>query len=374
VSIIDEICGVVSIVARFINQTLNVTNYYSTKSLSEVTKLTRVEPLAIISKDCLNLDYMPDISQALLSIFSGYYLQAISLLTNVNDVEVVRILDKLNPDRDSTGWLLSDSISKESINNLVLENYKYSLPTINSVALEGDKGDKHGQDIQSLNEVSNLSVGKMLNVTIAYNKTDEVGNKSSEVSSIKIPVSVRIMASIIPNATISNILALKTESNTLTERYHAWRSGRISFIKDLIFCQDLIDEHKKAMITDESGTVQEIMRRVNNSKKFGLLSKNPSLVSASNLFVISEEVAREVESKLGGKLSNPRIREKAFENTYAMIIAVVDREWERVTFYSRGISTSTNLSVKEIKQASKGKGPDIMDILKSYNLGAAPSF
>jgi hypothetical protein len=57
-----------------------------------------------------------------------------------------------------------------------------------------------------------------------------------------------------------------------------------------------------------------------------------------------------------------------------MIIAVVDREWERVTFYTRGISSHTELSIDEIKAANKGKGPDISDIMKSYNMSASPSF
>lgn len=354
----------------------DVTNYYTTKSLTEATKLTRVEPLTIISKDLINLEYMPDVAQSLLSIFCGYYLQAVSMLTKVSDVEVVRILDKLNPDRDETGFLLTEQTSRESIKNLVLENYIHSLPTHSSIAVEGTDED----NIKFINEVNNLSVGKLLNVVICYDQNakgpwDNSGIKETrKEATVAIPVSVRLLASVIPNSTISHLLAYKKDDNSLVERFHSWRGGRISFIKDLIFCQDLIDEHKRALIGDETGTMQEIMRRVNNSKKFGLLTKNPSLVSASNLFVISEEIARELESKLGGKLSNPKIRNKAFENTYAMIIAVVDREWERVTFYSRGISASTDVSIKELKAASKGKGMEITDILKSFSMGSQPSF
>ena len=135
-----------------------------------------------------------------------------------------------------------------------------------------------------------------------------------------------------------NILASKTEDASLTERYHAWRAGRISFIRDFIFAQDLIDESKRAMIGDETGTIQEIIRRVNNSKRYGLLTQNPSLVSASNIFVFTEATARDLEMKLGGPLKNAKIREKAFNNTYAMIITVIDREREIVTFYIRGIN------------------------------------
>lgn len=361
-----DVTQALTAVAKLINAVRNnITSFYSTRSLSEVTKLTRVEPLTIVSKDCLNLDYMPDITNSLLSIFAGYYLQAIAMLTKVNDVEVVKILDKLNPDRDETGFLLMDSVAKESIKHLVLESYKHRLPSFSSIALEATQDEG-----KYLNEVTNLSVGKLINVDISYSN-DDGDDKPKKVT---LPVNVRLMASVIPNSTITHLLTHKTEDIGLVERYHAWRSGRISFIKDLIFCQDLIDESKKATIGDETGTMQEIMRRVSNSKKYGLITKNPSLVSASNLFVISEEIARDIESRLGGKLSNPRVRQKAFDNTYAMIIAVVDRDYERVTFYTRGISAATDVSIREIKAANKGKGIDIADVLKSMQMSNPVSF
>lgn len=411
-------------VAKFVNDVKKYTGFITTSSLTDVAKLTRVEPLTILSKDLINLDYMVDVNQALLSMFSAYYLQAISVLTTINDVEVVKILDALNPDRDSTGFLMGERVSRETYGNLVLENYEHKLPGTSRVAIEDTK-----ENIDAINTISNLSVGKLLHVRInlphmadkiSFDYAEDIGgshdksestttmnqNKSGKTDSdsitgtstqtgskdnesnkthsgfrverdtaVIIPIAVRLMASIIPNATITHLLTLKTEDNSLVERYHAWRSGRISFIKDLIFCQDIINEYKKAMIGDDSGTMLEIIRRVNNSKKFGLLTKNPSLVSASNLFVISETVAREIETKLGGKLSNARIRDKAFDNTYAMIIAVVDREWERVTFYTRGLSASTDLSIKEIKAVSKNKsGIDIGDLLKSLQMGSPMSF
>lgn len=363
-------------IAKSINEIRNnATNYYTTKSLAEATKLTRVEPLVIFSKDCVSLEYMPDVANSLLSIFSGYYLQAVSILTRVNDVEVVRILDKLNPDRDETGFLLTEQISRESLDNLCLEAYKFSLPTDRTndkPPILKDLATK--ENVTTIVDASNLSVGKLLNVEISYSK-DRGEYEAPEDRVVRIPVSVRLMSSIIPNNSITRLLTYKSEDNSLVERFHAWRSGRIGFIKDLIFCQDLIDEYKRASIGDETNTLQEIVRRVNNSKKYGLLTKNPSLVSASNIFVITEEVAREVENKLGGKLSNANIRQKAFDNTYAMIIAVVDREWERVTFYTRGMAASTDLSIKEIKSANKnGKGPDILDVMKSFNQGIPVSF
>lgn len=350
-------------------------NYTKTTSLVDATKLARVEPLTIVSKDCISLEYLPDVLQSLLSIFSGYYLQAVALSAKIDNVKVYKVLDRLNPDRDASGYLASFSMeSFKGAQTQMASAYKFRLPRSLNHALEDSAADREARlpvpdmgtsdsNIKGLTEVTNLAVGKILNVDICFNDQKKT-----------IPISVRLASSVIPNSSILHILALKTEDNTLSERWHAYRAGRIAFWKDLVLCQDLIDTHKEALMQDNVGAYSEIVRRANNAKKYGIIDQNPSLVSASNLFVISEAVAKELEAKLGGKLSNPRVRNMAFENTYAMIICVVDREYERVTFYHRGIAAATDVSIKDIRMSNKNKGPDIMDILKSYQMGVPASF
>ena len=220
-----------STIAKFINQVRTVQNYYNNKSLADISKLTRVEPLTILSKDLISFEPMSDVQQAVLSMFTAHYLQAMNIIAGIQHVEVVKALDKLNPARDETGFLLSESLSRESL-GLSLESYKYSLPRDGvTFALESDKSK------EDLSSIVNLSVGRMINVTIAYPANEETGEKGGSCS---VPVNIRLMASCIPNSSIARILAHQTEDTGLVERYHAWRSGRISFIKDLIFAQDLI--------------------------------------------------------------------------------------------------------------------------------------
>lgn len=362
----------------------NTVGYYGNMSLPEATKLTRVEPITITSKDLLNKPETRAVLNSMLSIFTGYYLQAVDILTKVQDVEVVRILDKLNPDRDETGFLLSEKVSRESYQFISTESYQFRLPTHSRPTLEaqapvndrGEVGEPQAEKPIDIDTLANLSFGKLVNVKIAYTKTDPSGLTLSdqETRFVTIPISIRLMVSSISNDTIARIMTYKNQDLSLIERIHSARSGRIEFIRDLIFCQDLIDEYKKANVQDPTNVLAEITRRANNAKKFGLLTKNPSLVAASSLFIISDTVAREVESRLGGKLENSRIREKAFENTYAMIIAVVSSEWETVTFYTRGIARGASFGFKELEGKTKGTGPDIGDIMKALTAGQPPSF
>lgn len=357
----------------------------SDNSLADLTKLTRVEPICIVSRDCVNLEYMPDVMQSLLSLFSGYYLQAIDVLKlRILDVKVIKLLDSLNPNRnDDVGFFIQNQIlGTESYQNISLESMKFSLPTKRILSLEDSK--ETIKNIDTINELSNLSVGKLLNVSISLSQTvtkivknkDGVDTPVTEEKpySVTIPINIRLLSSVLPNNSIVNLLTRNKEDDSILERYYKWRAGRISFIKDLILCQDLIDEYKRTLATDSDGVISEIFRRVTSSKRYGLISQNPSLNVASNIIVITSETAKEVESKFGGKLSNPKIRNKIFEGTYGMILAVINTDFDRVNFYIRNLGAGTDLSVKEIKTAAKGKGPDILDIFKAINQGMTPTF
>lgn len=343
----------------------NTVDYYRNSSLVDATKLTRVEPITVVSRDLMNYEHTPEIMQTLLNLFAAYYLQAIALTAQVGNVRVIKILDRLNPDRDSSGYFASlESLTDDRFINP--DSYKYRLPRIAHEAAAPDVSVEISNSAggrSPIIEPANLAVGKLLHVTV------NIDDKTMEV-----PVNVRLAPAVMSNETTEHLLTIKKEDDGFVERYHAWRSGRITLVKDLIFCQDLIDEHRKALINDQQGVYNEIVRRVNNSKKYGLLGQNPSLAISSNIFVMSEEVAKNVERKLGGKLDNPRIREKAFDSTYAMIIVVMDRDWERVTFYHRGIAAATDVSIKDIKAANKSKGPDIGDVLAQLLRGNSPSF
>jgi len=141
-----------------------------------------------------------------------------------------------------------------------------------------------------------------------------------------------------------------------------------------VFCEDLIREYRKAAMKDKSGTLQEIYRRAQNNRNYGLLTKNPSLQIASTMYVLSKEAAAAIEGKTGLRFSNPESRRKLIQDTYAMIITVIDPDWEQVSFYFNGIAQPTTLKLNMLKDTSKGKGPDIGDIMKSLLEGRAPTF
>lgn len=349
-------------------------------SLIEYTQPTRVEPIVLMDEKCTSLPYAGDIMQSLTSLFSGYYLQAIALSVNVGAVDVIRLLDKLNPKRNVADNVINGVsngvatvVSMESV-----EAYRFRLPvpgrsdglgTLNA-SLESIGDDdapittaSPGRDtVKMLGELTNLSVGKMLEVQI-----ESEGNRAT------FPINVRLVCSGIGSKELVHILSVGSKNISVKERFHAWRAGQLEFVRDLLLCQDLIDAHKKTLAKDPTGLYEEIRKRRAGNSVSAIFSGQPSVATASNIIVMSATSAKELERTVGGRLKDFRTREKIFKETYCMILCVVDPDWEMVTFYHRSLATPTELSVKELAVSNKGKGPDVAEILKAYQLGNSPS-
>lgn len=332
---------------------------------TDVSKSLRVEPIVIISQDLTNTEFMPDVMQSVQNLFVGYYLQAISLIGNINTVKAIKVLDKLNPNSSvaNKSWMYG------------FENYKFKLPSVKvpQVTLESFGNENYTakvfeKDINTrINENASLSVGKIFNVSL------KVPINADKVEDVTVPVSVRLMVNQVSEKAIVSMLTMMSRDTTFKERWHAYRAGKISFIKDLVLCNDLIKDAKRVMQNDKDGVITQIFQRSTNSKLNSLFgSSGLNLASATNIYVISKEVADAIEAKLTSKLSNFKTREELLKSGYCMILAVVDKTWERVTFYHRGIAASSSVGIKDIKASNKGNGPDVTEIMKAILIGNQP--
>lgn len=346
------------------SQVRDLWNGGKAESLVDYTAVSRVEPIVLVDAAALHLSATPLVMQSCLSLFLGYYMQAMAISTTIGNIDVFAHLDRLNPSRRP-----GDSATHSAQWLLATENYKHRLPHPgNQVAMEAEQKNTavaFGRDTaQTLRELADLSVGKQVQVEITDGK-----HKAS------IPIQVRLLASTLPTSSLVHILSQGSENlHTARERWHGWRSGQLEFIKDIVLANDLIDAHRKGLMNDKSNAYADILARRRKNQLSTFLSANPSVATASNIAVLTSETAAQVESAAGGKLASMKIRDKIFKDTYLMIMAVIDPEWGRVTFYHRGIAEATTVSESAMKAATKGSGPDLSDILKAYQLGQAPSF
>lgn len=347
------------------------------KSLVDYTKPTRSEPICLVDETLIPLeDKLSDVLQSLTSIYAGYYLQAIAISVNVGKIDVVRLLDKVNPSREpleSGGWLLEMGLASESYQYDIcrfpgkdFRQGKVSMEAENPFADDDFVPDQIGFDqkgVDLLAASSNLSVGKMFNVEI-----------NSEGNNASIPVSVRLLTRPTDPTTMTSILSYAQKDNSVKERFYGIKSGRLSFINDGIFARDLIREHRKTMINDRSGVYADIVSRANKNRLSGILSLNPSVATSSNIFVISSSTAKNLEAEIGGRLKDMRLRERMFDKTSMMILAVVDPDYAMVRFYYDGVSTYTELSFRDVKNINKNGSMDVSEVLRTLQLGQAPRF
>ena len=335
-------------------------------SLIEYTRVTRAEPITMVDSTIAHISAVPPILQAACAIFAGYYLSAVSLSVNVGKIDVVRLLEKVNPSRspsENIGMMAGDMLTEES--------YRYGLPSliyskedgtmtvdgpVNTTTLDRDVG-------QTVYGASNLATGMFINVHI-----ESDGQKAT------IPVQIRLNTNIMQPQIMSNIMTHAHKNRTTKERYHAWRSGELEFLKDIILCSDIIDEHRYTLMKDKSGVYQGISDRASKNKLSALLSGNPSVATASNILVMSNLTQQKIEADLHSRLNSNNVREVIFKNTYIMLMFIVSVEDEMVTIYHRGISTPSRMSFKDIELINNKKGSDVGEILKAYRLGSAPTF
>jgi len=359
-------------------------------SLADISKIARIEPITLISSNLSGTKELYEILHGVLNIYAAYYLQAVHILSaQLSDVRILKILDKTNPDRDlktllTSGYTAYESLGSHSQNvkTLSLEDCKFKLPMLDSdkqsVSMESifDGVDEYADNVltSSMSKLDTFeklgaAVGKVIELKFNVRNED-----SKAVDTVTIPIVVKLDNMVIPSEVIDRVITSNTDEITLGSRFKDAISGRISFIKDFLFTSDLIKAQKKTMIKDPTGYYTQMLKRVNNSRLYSALSGNISLAGISSIVVLSGEDEQEVQKLIGGKLSNQKTREIVFNNTSAMMIVVVDKEWERVSIYVRDIDGFSQNSFSDFKGMASRDGNNIGDVLKAFQLNSPATF
>ncbi len=388
-------------------------------SIVEFSRPARNEFLTLIENDVAVLPYASDIAQSALTLTSCYFLSSLSLLIDIPGLNVLRTLDQINTNRDPIESMLGsgsslykfvgtesyndglpnpeDSLfgleasahfgygSKQELNdksikdsNNIDSHDKHSTQFINAEdhssrtninitesggGRGGSSGAAFGKDTQvTLKELSNLSVGKQFEVMF-----ERDGNKQP------VQLSVRLMVTNTDTESFKAILRTGSISQSFRERFFRAKAGQLGWFKDLILCNDLVDEARRTRIRDKSGFFEHMMRKRSKNFLSGLFSMSPSINNASAVLVFKHETAKEIELELGGSLDEFEIRQRAFKATQAMLMFVVDTHWDTVKIYHRGIDRFNDLRVSELKRVAKDTGNNVEDILRAYSAFTAPN-
>ena len=329
-------------------------------SLTRLAQPLRIEPRFIFDSDLMTLAWKDDLAQAFLSNYAAYFIQALKSMGSVGGVSVGQKLAPFNPNR-------SFSLLSNQCTTLNLEHYRYSLPSphkkphetlVQQLTLESSSVGVDARTVSNIQENAGLSVGKIFTVTLVDGK-----------NTAEAPLAIRLLTKVVPSRHVVEMLGYKNYFNTeKRERKEAYKSGEMSAL-DYYLMRDLLKVSRNAQINDKTNVLNDIQKRAANNFAAGLKSNSPSLNSRSTLVAISSETAQQLEAKLGGPLSNPKIREVAFNNAEVMILAVVDKEWETVNFYHDGMSAVLETDRSGVRAAGKKDGNEIVELMKAFLQG-----
>lgn len=362
----------------------------SISSLADITKPLRVEPIAIIDQTIADQPYVVDLLKLSVSLYAGYYLQAVNMVFGVGKIDTLKVFDSLNPERSG-----ASALGFENFRSAVYasETYANGLPALEAfaqpvrqgliaeyseekynaskIALEafggkdddpsdqkGDKAPVHAMssgDSQKVYEAENLAIGKLVNVEV------KSGNEKA-----KLPVLIKLIPAIVPSDTITHIFTAGGR-DTWAHRLFLVKSGQIKFWRDFVMGQDMIDAHMNALMSDKSGVYRTILDRRRNNVSQAIQSGRLSLADASNIAIIASGTMKKSATALYAKMDDVNVRKKFFDNSYLLMLMVVDERWNRVTIYHRGVDLASSWRIDDIKVAEKSKGQDITEIFKMFS-------
>lgn len=358
-----NVSGTLQLLAGWYNKAVKLGRVVGDNSLSDLTSQTKVEPLVTISKDCIGIEAMPSIMQGLLNYTIADYIQAVAIYGKVDDVRVQRALGAFNPNRDGSAGAMLASVSMESLSPLAM---KFSLPMGGIPTMEAkggtpnEKGAKFNtKELQE--EAKNMSVGKLVEV--------EFTPATENAKAVTMPIQFRLMASYVNSSSMINILTNGTDDTGFWARFERARDGGISGFMDFIMAQDMIEEKRKLMYSDDGKLMQKIAARAAANKRAAIASGVPSLASLSGIFILTKREAQELASRLGRGLDSASTREQIFRQVAASTIVVVDPDWTSVSFWHRGYDTALELDFKQLAASGGSKGPDLMDMFRQFNMG-----
>lgn len=396
-------------------------------SLEEYVAITRNEHITLIEEHLTSLDYLPGLLDKIQIHLGSNMLAAISLLVGVPEVDVTDVLDKVSTKRDPLGSAIKSGsrlgtfiagestrvglpayeqlpfVALESRRNkrkgggdvyeADVRNTQINYPnqthrdehthnnytaidqtksttnidrsTKNYDSTKGKSSASLGKDtLRNLNEIGSLTTGKQFEVLF-----ERDGNKAPVVLTLSLALNT------LPTDELKSIIAFSDQMNTFTERMIRAKAGQLSYIKDIIFCNDLIDEARKNRYRDRTGYYRQMMERRSKNWLAGLLSFDMSINNASSVMIVDRETLDSLTAELGGSFDDLEVRNRVFKDTLTVFIAAVDIRWGRVTIYHRGSDTVSTVEVSDLKSSKGGgKQTNVDDIITAYRSGATPSF
>lgn len=205
--------------------------------------------------------------------------------------------------------------------------------------------------------------------------TDESKTEVDKYYRVRFPITIKariIFAN--PEDVVNMIVPFNTNVNFFS-RLEDYRSSAIGFFKDLVWCDDLIKEAKKAKLNDDKNLIKLINDRTSsaNAKMF---NNKPGIGFEKNynMLILAEDDIVPIERAIGGKLKDEVNMKKLLKVTQSLSCTIVDFDYERVNMsLSGGIGKSSTTFQALKKKGNNGK-EDLTELVKMLMANKAMTF
>lgn len=328
-------------------------------SLTQYTKKCTVNSRTFIDSAIANEPVLNDIMLNMMNLYCGLILTAVNMNAYVSEGKRVR---------DFVNIAATENLKSMSAIN-TLHRVMAGMEAMNNDADATDGSsviDNSGIDTYLKNDTP-LPSGRILNLKLSTDR----GAK------IDVNLLVQLNPTIIATEVLQQFIALNFAPSFKTRLLQA-KAGEISTFKDLVMCMDLRRERLRALKKDSAGELQSMLDRQSNSlsdallKIFQLVPEKQNI--ANSILIFDKQNFDSEASKCGLKITDYNSRQKFFNKTFAMIVAIVDTMYNRVEMYYHGMPTSSTFTYDQLKKNSKIGNTDLVQIMQSYAAGSAPKF
>lgn len=393
-------------------------------SLTELAKQSMINSRVYIEKNLATDEILTPLMQNIMSLYCGLVFTAVNLNQNICGSKTVRDISSTvssaeafdaqqkSDTFDSTMGLMKDYFVGSNKDPMV--NRPYVSMSRNSN--HRNNNNNNNSNPNKSNDIHNNTyygdTVQNLNPVNTFNTSSDNRNFSTSVKYDMKPASIidpDPKSVNLPSGRILNIPML-TDANTMFNlqlliqlfpffietdvaqefinlnftpsfwrRFTQFKAGEISFFKDFIFSCDLRDKRMKALIKDKTGGLADMINKQKNavaSHWMNFLRKpgTEKVNIASTILILNRNSVDKTLNKSGIDLKNTSNRKRFFENSYCMMLALVDQMYNEVTIYYNGIEAVSTFKYDQIKRESKKESTDLVSIMKSYAQGLAPKF
>lgn len=341
----------------------NIEDYTST-SLPQYTKRATINSRTFIENIVCDSEILPDLIRTLMNIYVGFIMTALDMNRYVTNSRTVRDMMDTVASESFTDYKEVDKF----IANFVKPTMGVFDNTIEKTATitPADGGAK----VVDHNINTNIPSGRIIEV-----KFGDTRNSDSRAFTVNLFLQ---MHPTIVSTEVAKAFIDVNFTPSIKQRLLQMSVGEISFWKDFILSRDLIKRRSKAMRNDKSGVLSDMLKRQQNAVtnawlKLALIFPEKQNI-ANTILIFDKQSFDKACNTSGLNFNNYNSRQKFFNKTFAMIVVVVDQNYNKTEMYFHGLDLKAEYDFKHIKSAAKADKFDLTDIMKSMSQGMAPRF